>query len=63
MYKRPEIGFIHLYQITCNSKNYTPIPAIPPKSRSKLWADIKAGKTPITTLQIADIPLHRVSWN
>lgn len=46
MHNLPQTGFIRLSNIIGNPKATPPIPAITPISRSKLWADIKAGTFP-----------------
>lgn len=41
-----QTAFLRLTQIIGNPKANPPIPAIIPFSKSKLWADVKAGKFP-----------------
>ena len=46
MYQIPQTGFIRIRTLIGDNKANPPIPALIPISRSKLWADIKAGTFP-----------------
>lgn len=46
MHHIPETGFLRLNQLLGNKKATPPTPPLIPISKSKLWADVKAGKFP-----------------